>query len=528
MKVLGEWKNVCVQGEGTGLLRLEERTGDCWIVLYAQLSAGDAVQEKASAAVDALKEDPVTAAGAVLTVAASSAVKAIGVALGADSHVMRRTPGFENDFAKEFSQTFAETSELVMRKRLIFEKNLSNLTNCSRSGNTVSLEIGQNYHLTFEDQEYGESMSRGFLGSLEDARSQINDARIKQDIDWTLDANGLLTISGRGKMPDWEWHHDDGCYADTPWYERRDDIKAVHISAGFVNIGNCAFCECGNLTSVDIPDSVTVIGDRAFGGCKSLTNIHIPDSVTVIGDGAFSCCKSLTNIHIPNSVVSIGYSAFYNCDGLTTIVLPNCVTSIGKYTFHECKNLTSIHIPKSVTSIGEYAFHECKNLTNIHIPDSVTEIVESVFWDCKNLTSIHMPDSVTSIGFRAFKGCEELNNIHIPNSVTSIGACAFEGCNNLASIRIPNGVTEIEFSTFEECANLRNIVIPDRVTTIGDNAFSKCKSLTEIRIPNSVKKLGLGVFSKCKNLKRVYMPKRFDGPLFSLRFGISKEKVTFT
>ena len=455
MKVLGEWKNVCVQGEGTGLLRLEERTGGCWIALYTQLSASDAVQEKASAAVDIIKEDPGVAAGAALTAAASSAVKSIAVALGADRSVMRRTPGLENECAKEFSQAFAEANELAMRKRVIFERYLGDLTNCSLSGTTVSFEIGRHYRLTFEDRKSGENMSQEFFEALERIRDQIKSARLKQGIKWTLDANGLLTINGWGEMPDWKYYSDD-C---TPWYERRNDIKAVRISAGFVNIGSHAFYQCENLTRVDIPDSVTVIGDSAFGRCKYLNNIHIPNSVTRIGHGGFKGCVNLANIHIPNRVTAI------ECG-----------------TFEECANLRNIVIPSGVTRIGSWAFRLCTNL----------------------------------------------DNIHIPSSVTSIESLAFEGCVNLVSIYIPNGVTEIGNSTFTECANLRNIVISDSVTTIGDHAFSECNGLTEIRIPNSVKKLGLGVFSKCNNLKRVYLPKHFDGPLFSLRFGVSKEKVTFT
>ena len=435
MKVLGAWKNVCVQGEGTGLLRLEERTGGCWIALYAQLSAGDAVQEKASAAVDTIKEDPGAAAGAALTAAASGAVKSIAVALGADRSVMRRTPGFENEYAKEFSQAFAETSELAMRKRVIFEKSLGDLTNCSHSGTTVSFEIGRHYRLTFEDRMSGKKRSQEFFEELERIRDQIKSARLKQGIKWTLDTNGLLTINGWGEMPDWEFNYKDW-KADMPWYERRNDIKEVHISTGFVNIGNCAFYECENLTRVDIPDSVTAIGEKAF---------------------------------------------------------------------YECKNLTNIHTPNRVTRIGEFAFSGCANLKTIVIPDSVVHIGDSAFGRCASLTTIE-----------------------IPNSVTRIEPSTFSGCNNLVSIYIPNGVTSIGNIAFLQCANLRNIVISDSVTTIGERAFSECNSLTEIRIPNSVKRLDLGVFSKCENLKRVYMPKRFDGPLFSLRFGISKEKVTFT
>ena len=53
------------------------------------------------------------------------------------------------------------------------------------------------------------------------------------------------------------------------------------------SIGENAFYDCKNLTSVTIPDSVTSIGGWAFFDCINLTSITIPDSVTKIGDYAF-------------------------------------------------------------------------------------------------------------------------------------------------------------------------------------------------------------------------------------------------
>lgn len=64
--------------------------------------------------------------------------------------------------------------------------------------------------------------------------------------------------------------------------------------------------------------SVTGIADFVFYGRKDMTSIEIPSSVTSIGSGAFSYCKN-ADIVIDNSEenVTIGWDAFANCKSVT-------------------------------------------------------------------------------------------------------------------------------------------------------------------------------------------------------------------
>lgn len=176
--------------------------------------------------------------------------------------------------------------------------------------------------------------------------------------------------------------------------------------------------------NVKIPSTVeysgrtfSVIGiGCAFQYCSDLTSVDIPSSVTSIGKNAFSGCKSLTSVDIPNSVTSIGEYAFDN-SGLTSIVFPNSVTAISNSVFSRCYKLASIVIPNSVTSIGEYAFSSCNNLTSIDIPNSVTSIGYAAFSSCMSLTSVSFPNSLTSIGSYAFFQCP-LSKLKVGNSYT--------------------------------------------------------------------------------------------------------------
>ena len=183
---------------------------------------------------------------------------------------------------------------------------------------------------------------------------------------YTLDSDGVLTISGSGEIEEEAFYN-------------RNDIKKVVIQKKLTSIGDYAFEGCRNLTSITIPDSVSSIGWSAFAYCSSLMSITIPDSVTSIGWYTFRGCSSLASITIPNGVSSIGEAVFDKCSSLTDITIPDSVTSIGYAVFWRCSSLTSITIPDSVTSIGDYAFWNCSNLTSITIPSGVTRIGEYAF-----------------------------------------------------------------------------------------------------------------------------------------------------
>ncbi len=282
------------------------------------------------------------------------------------------------------------------------------------------------------------------------------------------------------------------------------DLTSVVIPTSVTGIGYDAFWCCIGLTSITIPNSVSYIGSSAFGACSSLTRIVIPNSVTNIDDGVFWACSGLTCVEIPNSVTSIGNGAFNGCSGLTSIEIPNSVISIGESAFEACSSLTSIEIPNSVISIGDFAFYECSGLTSAVIGNSVTCIGDKAFYYCDGLTSVTIPNSVISIGNEAFYGCSGLTSAVIGNSVTSIGDKAFYYCSGLTSIEIPNSVTYIGGGAFEGCDGFTSIVIPNSVTWIGYSAFSHCDGLTSVTIGSGVNYIQSNAFADCDNLADVY------------------------
>ena len=353
-----------------------------------------------------------------------------------------------------------------------------------------------------------------------------------QDI-YVTDIAAWCNISGLDNLMDYG-------SSNKKLYINNELVTSVTIPDGVTIVPSSAFRGCSSLTSVTIPDSVTSIGSYAFRNCSKLQNIYItdiaawcnisgldnlmdygssnkklyinnelatsitiPDGVTAIPSFAFYCCTGLMSITIPESVTSIGNYAFDGCSGLTSVTIPDSVTSIGNYAFHNCSSLTSVTIPDGVTIIPSSAFRGCSNLTSVTIGNNVTSIGIDAFRDCIGLTSITIPDSVTSIGDSAFSGCTGLKSVTIGNNVTSIGIDAFRDCIGLTSITIPDSVTSIGSNAFYECSRLTSVTIGNGVTSIGDNAFYNCIGLTSITIPDSVSGIGREAFSGCTGLTTV-------------------------
>ena len=316
-----------------------------------------------------------------------------------------------------------------------------------------------------------------------------------ENLKWTLDSDGKLTISGTGKMSN-----------TAPWGSYSASIKSVEILEGVTSIGAYTFQDCSGLTSIQLPSTVTNIGFRAFKNCSGLTSISIPSTVTSIDADAFDGCSGLTSISIPEGVTSIGNSAFSGCSSLTSISIPEGVTSIGNSAFSGCSSLTSISIPSTVTSIGDWSFSTCSSLTAISIPEGVTSIGYGAFYYCSGLVSISIPEGVTSIGNSAFSGCSSLTSISIPSTVTSIGDEAFRNCSSLTSISISEGVTSIGNMAFYHCSSLTSISIPEGVTSIGQGAFQNCSSLTSISIPEGVTSISDDAFWGCSGLTSISIP----------------------
>jgi hypothetical protein len=95
---------------------------------------------------------------------------------------------------------------------------------------------------------------------------------------------------------------------------------------------------------VTIPKGVIAIGEDAFGCHSEITSVVIPESVTVIGNGAFSGC------------VGVAYYDFAQCTSVPTLLNTNAFSSIAS----DCKIVIPDSLYEEWTVATNWATYEAK------------------------------------------------------------------------------------------------------------------------------------------------------------------------
>lgn len=219
------------------------------------------------------------------------------------------------------------------------------------------------------------------------------------------------------------------------------------INANIKHIGNHAFMNLYDLSSITLPDGLISIGDGAFHRCYNLPSINIPNSVTSIGRDAFFACHSFSSFTFPDKIQTLSESVLQYCRLLNTVTIPDGVTTIGLQAFAGDSALVSAIIPSSVSFIEKYAFTKCTSLTEVNIPNGVKVISDDTFSSCKSITSITIPEGVKTIGKNAFGG-SGLKSILIPSTVEEIDEWAFNIKNSPSVTIYATKPPIIESNTF--------------------------------------------------------------------------------
>ena len=344
-----------------------------------------------------------------------------------------------------------------------------------------------------------------------------------EKLTWKLDNEGVLTVSGTGRMKNYP------SSKSMPWYNYADQVKKIVLEKGVTSVGDFAFYGLKGLTEINLPKGFEIVGDysfkncislekaelpknawkigeSAFYGCQSLKEMNMPDSITVMGAYAFKGCERMEKLHISTSLVGLNEAAFYGCSSLKEITVPDAIKRIDGYVFKNCSGLTAVNLSPNLTKLGESAFYGCSSLQKLEIPKNVTVIGGYTFKNCTSLKSVTLPSELKRIGEAAFYGCYSLENLAIPKNVTEISSYAFRKCSGLKNVEFSAELTTIGESAFYGCESIVSLALPEKLVKIGAYAFKNCTGVLETNLPESLETLGESAFYGCTGMKTIVIP----------------------
>ena len=149
--------------------------------------------------------------------------------------------------------------------------------------------------------------------------------------------------------------------------------------------------------------------------------------VTSIAEGAFSGCAQITSIQIPNSISNVGYKAFSGCPAITSLSIPSSVTNMGAAAFEGCWNLQSLSLHGPAIII-ENSVCGLPALRSLEFGISVRTISQGAVSNCSHLASLTIPGDVERVESGAFAECPMLTSVSV-HWLTKADATSFpQGC----------------------------------------------------------------------------------------------------
>ena len=158
---------------------------------------------------------------------------------------------------------------------------------------TVSTEVAKRTYWCHITDSRGNSINTDPVTVSYETRSGCIAFGISgDDVEWVIDDNGLLTITGTGET------------GYPYWSDFISQVTGVRLSEGITAISPGAFAEA-RLTSLQLPSTLETIGEMSFVGAL-LPAVRLPETVKVIGEEAFYTAMFLDWVIVPSGLTELG------------------------------------------------------------------------------------------------------------------------------------------------------------------------------------------------------------------------------
>lgn len=277
-----------------------------------------------------------------------------------------------------------------------------------------------------------------------------------------------------------------------------------------------AFEDYSHITSITMPESVTVIEDRAFFNCEYLSSVTAP-GVTTVGEYAFCNCHRLDKVSMPKAL-NLSKASFRGTGLLEGFPFEKLETLPQDVFAHS--NIVSVSLD-SCTRIERGAFGNCIQLKYANLPAIDDDnMMALVFMGCKMLERVDFPEDFQWLPGGTFSN-SNLSRVDFLPQITSV-ADDFEMCANLIYVDMPAAEELLEGSfayavcleyasfpqmvyldrtSFQYCKALNTLLLSDHMEYVGELAFDGCASLEYLLLEGDPK-IQSNAFYNC-GLKRL-------------------------
>ena len=168
---------------------------------------------------------------------------------------------------EEVSQEIVPQEEAVSEETV--EESSEELTEEVTQSEAVQEEVTEEQTTVAQEEQAVEGVSAKESPAVENideavtvqADGIVESGKCGDNVTYTFDSDGVLTISGSGDMYDYDYGYN---YNDSVFLPISGNVKTVIINDGVTSIGDYEFLYFENMTSITIPNSVTRIGKMPF------------------------------------------------------------------------------------------------------------------------------------------------------------------------------------------------------------------------------------------------------------------------
>ncbi len=266
------------------------------------------------------------------------------------------------------------------------------------------------------------------------------------------------------------------------------------------SIGESAFAECTEMTSVSVPASITTIASTAFDGCTGLELLDMSENtaLTIIDGNTFSTCTALETVNFPTSLESIGTSAFANCANLSNMSLPCTTPPVLDNENNPFEGVDATACIISIPTESVSAYTQSDSWSKFVDPSAKSDIQISVVnneSENENVCTIKFkrfientiePAELMSNNIKATLAEEEVVSEEIPDAMTGNGQSLFVANGDAVTFLItPDESKEIESIIYND-ENVTSQLVENKFTTPAVSAKSSLQVILKNGTPTGV------------------------------------------